>query len=65
MGYVTCLPRHPVSQGSFPQPPDGEGKHPVSTTPELYRRARRGTLWFLLQDCHLDFSESQICLPPV
>lgn len=35
MAHVTCLPRHPVSQGSFPQPPDGEGKHPVSTTPEL------------------------------
>lgn len=35
MAHVTSLPRHPVSQGSFPQPSDGEGKHPVSTTPEL------------------------------
>lgn len=65
MAHVTCLPRHPVSQGSFPQPPDGEGKHPVSTTRELCCRARRGTLRFLLQDCHLDFSESRICLTPV
>lgn len=42
-------PRHPMSQGSFPHPPDGEGKHRVSTTPELCRWARRGTWRFLLQ----------------